>query len=298
MKTDTVLIPLDEARRRHTEQQEPEDVARQEPPRPLMRELPAADPYPVEALGEVLGAAALAIHDRVRAPLAIGAQSVLASATLAVQPYADVVLPIGPAGQVHPISNYFCTIAATGERKSACDGEATRAVRDYEMSLRNKYDAELPSYINERDAWKQARLTAQSKKMDRDAIKAALDVCGAEPKAPLEPLLMAPDPTFEGLCRLFLVGQPSLGLFATEGGQFIGGYGMSEENKLRTAAGLSGLWDGEPVRRVRAGEGVQFLQGRRLTAHLMVQPDVASIMCSDRLLADQGFLSRMLISAP
>lgn len=34
----------------------PSDV-RTEPPRPLIRELPPADPFPVEALGGVLGAA-------------------------------------------------------------------------------------------------------------------------------------------------------------------------------------------------------------------------------------------------
>jgi hypothetical protein len=28
-----------------------------EPPRPLIRELPPADPFPVEALGDILGAA-------------------------------------------------------------------------------------------------------------------------------------------------------------------------------------------------------------------------------------------------
>ena len=37
-----------------------------------------------------------------------------------------------------------------------------------------------------------------------------------------------------------------------EGGQFIGGHGMSEENKLRTASGLSDLWDGNAIRRVEA----------------------------------------------
>ena len=35
-----------------------------EPPRPLMRELPPADPFPVAALGSVLGPPARAIHDR------------------------------------------------------------------------------------------------------------------------------------------------------------------------------------------------------------------------------------------
>src|SRR5215813_9580287 len=92
------------------------DILR-EPPRPLMRELPPADPFPVDALGDVLGAAARAIHDRVQAPVAIGGQSVLGAATLAVQGHADVVLPIGN-GQARPISSNFITVAASGERKS------------------------------------------------------------------------------------------------------------------------------------------------------------------------------------
>jgi hypothetical protein len=60
-----------------------------EPPRPLMREVPPADPFPVDALGEALAPAARAIHDRVQAPLAICGQSVLAAATLAVQAHAE-----------------------------------------------------------------------------------------------------------------------------------------------------------------------------------------------------------------
>src|SRR5271170_4008678 len=35
-----------------------------EPPRPLMRDPPPADPFPVEALGAALAPAARAIHDR------------------------------------------------------------------------------------------------------------------------------------------------------------------------------------------------------------------------------------------
>ena len=88
-----------------------EDV-KPEPPRPLMRELPPADPFPVDALGEVLAPAARAIHDRVQAPLAICGQSVLAAANLATQALVDVVLPIG-GGQPKPVSNYFMTVALT-----------------------------------------------------------------------------------------------------------------------------------------------------------------------------------------
>src|SRR5262249_18628463 len=85
-----------------------------EPPRPLSRELPRADPFPVHALGDVLGKAAEAINDKVQAPMAICAQSVLAAATLAAQAHADVVLP---TGQAKPLSCYFVTVAASGERK-------------------------------------------------------------------------------------------------------------------------------------------------------------------------------------
>ena len=88
-----------------------------ESPRPLMRELPPADPFPIDALG-VLAPAARAIHDRVQAPQAICGQSVLAAATLAVQGHADVELP---TGQKRPLTNFYLTIAATGERKTSVD---------------------------------------------------------------------------------------------------------------------------------------------------------------------------------
>ena len=52
-----------------------------EPPRPLMRELAPADPYPIDALGSVLAPAARAIHERVQAPLAIGAHSGLSTSS-------------------------------------------------------------------------------------------------------------------------------------------------------------------------------------------------------------------------
>ena len=122
-------------------------------------------------------------------------------------------------------------------------------------------------------------------KGNRNAIRAALDKLGPAPIAPLAPMLTSTEPTFEGLCKQFPTHHPSLGIFASEGGQFIGGHGMKDDNKLRTASGLSGLWDGEPARRVRAGDGATFYPGRRVAVHLMVQPNVASILFSDPLAA-------------
>jgi putative DNA primase/helicase len=83
-----------------------------DPPSPLMRELPPADTFPIDSLGDLLAPAAIAIHDRVQAPLAICGQSVLAAATLAVQGHADVKLP---TDHVKPLTNFYMSIAATGE---------------------------------------------------------------------------------------------------------------------------------------------------------------------------------------
>jgi Protein of unknown function (DUF3987) len=134
----------------------------QEPPRPLMRELPPADPFPVEALGEVLAPAARAIHDRVQAPLAICGQSLLAAANLATQALVDVVLPIG-GGQPKPVSNWFVTVATTGERKSECDRQAGWPIRKREKEMRDRYDVELPSYTNSKTAWDKARDKARKR---------------------------------------------------------------------------------------------------------------------------------------
>ena len=87
----------------------------------------------------------------------------------------------------------------------------------------------------------------------------------------------------EGLCKLLAVGLPSVGIFSAEGGQFVGGHGMADDAKLRTASGLSALWDGEPIKRIRAMDGCTVLPGRRVAMHLMVQPDVAVIWFGDRL---------------
>jgi hypothetical protein len=274
------------------------EEVKSEPPRAVMRELPRADPFPVDALGDVLGAAACAIHDRVQAPIAIGGQSVLGAATFGVQGHADVVLPIGP-GQPKPISSFFITVAISGERKTECDKQALWPIRAHEKALRDAHGADLPAYQDDKAAWEKARDHAiKTGKGDRANIRAALEAVGPAPSAPLEPMLTCEEPTIEGLHKLFGTGWPSLGLFAAEGGRFVGGHGMSDDAKLRTASSLSTLWDGEPIKRVRATDATVTMPGRRLALHLMVQPEVADIWFRDRLLAGQGLLSRLLASSP
>jgi len=221
---------------------------------------------------------------------------VLAAATLAVQAHADVQLPNQPA---RPVANYFLTVAATGERKTTVDTEALWPITKRETALRERYSPDRLEFENSKAAWDKVREDVVKKhKADRAAIKAGLDAHGPAPTPPLEPLLTCPEPTYEGMCKYLAIGQPSIGIFASEAGQFIGGHGMSDEAKLRTAAGLSAAWDGQPIKRVRGGDGAMVLPGRRVAMHLMAQPDVASIWLNDPLLANQGLLSRLLVTAP
>jgi hypothetical protein len=266
-------------------------------PRPLRREMGPAAEYPVEELGPTLGNAAKAINELTRAPLAVCAQSVLAAAALATQGLADVVLP---TGQPAPLSLYLVSVLGSGERKSSADYWASKAIRERERELRDQHEREAATYRAAADAWDSQRriiLKGQGQKT-AEAKEAALRALGEPPVPPLTPLLTCPEPTFEGLWRLLEGGQPSVGIFSDEGGQFVGGHAMNADNRLKTSAGLSGIWGGGPINRVRAGDGVSVLYGRRVSMHLMMQPRVAEEILSDALLADQGLLSRLLVVAP
>ena len=124
------------------------------------------------------------------------------------------------------------------------------------------------------------------------------EILGDPPLPPLEPLLTAGDPTIEGLIKAWPNAHAALGIFSAEGGQFIGGYGMQHEHALKSAAAFSELWDGLPIKRVRALDGVSVIYGRRLSVHLLVQPDAAAKFLANPTLRDQGILSRILVAAP
>lgn len=273
-----------------------------ESPRPLVRAIEPAQPYPLAALGP-LRTAAEAIEAHTKAPVAICAQSVLGAVSLVTQAHADVVLP---SGQTRPTSLFLMTIAASGERKSAVDALALRAIYEREAELRLAYETETSAYKaayaiwEERQAQAKSELRSAGRKRGEAAVaaEANLRATGTAPEPPLAPILICPEPTFEGYCKLTAMGHPALGLFSAEGGSFIGGFGMSKDQKLKTAAGISSVWDGDPIKRVRAGDGAMVLAGRRMSLHLMAQPDVAARMVDDELLRNQGLLSRLLVVAP
>jgi hypothetical protein len=81
-------------------------------------------------------------------------------------------------------------------------------IKAHEAKLRQQNELREPDYRNDKLAWEKAREAAVKKgKGDRAAIKEALDALGPPPLPPLDPMLVSPEPTYEGLCKQFAIGQ-------------------------------------------------------------------------------------------
>ena len=274
-------------------------------PLPLANRAPAPV-YPVDALGDLLGNAAKALAYYVQAPVGMAAQSILAVASLAVQGHVNIQK--GNIG-TSPTTLYCLTIAGSGERKSSVDGLAMKPVYDYQAERRAEYEtlqaehrAELEAHELRYDSIVKSHKGKGSNPnpMSHDqqqALAAELaELEKTKPKPPTRPHILMEEPTAEGVYKHLLEGLPNAGLFSDEGGGFFSGHGMADEAKGRTITMLSQLWDGKPLSRTRAGAGESgVLAGRRLAAHLMVQPVIADKALSDSLMMGQGFLARFLI---
>ncbi|NWN46271.1 YfjI family protein [Pseudomonas protegens] len=255
-----------------------------QPPRPLIESNPVAQPYPVQALGGILGPAVERMAEVIGVPQALAAQSVLAASALATQGHAGLQLD----GRHYPLSLYLITVAASGDRKTAADRCALLPARQWEREQWQRYREQLARY---RAAQRQAQRIKPGDPEPANGMPLE-----AEPSAPR---LITTDPTIEALIKGLCHDLPSMGLFCDEGGQFLGSSTMSRDNRLKAVTTLSSLWDGSPIDRARsmAGESLRAYD-RRLSLHLMLQPYLAVQLLSDPLLQGQGILGRCLMTWP
>jgi putative DNA primase/helicase len=231
------------------------------------------DAFPFHALGPIMGNAARAIAQDVQAPDSLAGGSVLAAASLAVQPLANVILP---HGQRSPLSVFVITGAGSGDRKSAVDGVACKEIeevrknqaRDY-LNLVKRYDADMG---------------ARNKK-------------DPEPPKPMPQSLTTGNATIEGLSRL-LKNQSSVGIFSAEGGEMLGGHSLRDDKRSSGLAFYLKGWSGESLDSLRGGEGLTVLLGRRMAMHVLVQPVLLGALLGDPLAQGQGLLARCLIAQP
>lgn len=267
-------------------------------PLPKRHEAPK---FPLDALGDILGGAAKRLAYHVQTGEGIAGQSVLAAASLVTQSFININRQgIGNG----PVSIFCLSIAESGDRKSSLDRLALAPIREYEMDQREKLITEEKMYRVQLQAWEmqhQSVVNNVKKKELTDTQRETLaqrlyELEEQKPKEPARPNLTFSEPTAEGIWHHFIQGKPTAGLFSDEGISFFGGHGMSAEARGRMIHILSKIWDGDPLTRTRGGQGESgTLVGRRLSAHLMVQPVVAKQILADPLLQGQGFLARFLI---
>lgn len=269
-----------------------------EGPQQLVRTIAPGADYPIHALGP-LRKVVEAVQGQTQAPMAIAAQSALSVASLAVQGFSDVET----LGGKRPTSLFCMTIAASGERKSSCDAPLMATVRAHEQEQEEAQRDKITSWKNAHALWQARHKAILIEGKAKDAVKSAgaqadLDALGPEPTPPPSMDRTVSEPTFEGMVRKLGEGQPSLGLFSDEGGQFLGGFAMAKDQRTKTLAAFNKLWQGDPIQRTRAGEGSSVLYGRRVAIHLMAQPAVLRDFMADPLAAETGFLPRFLICEP
>jgi hypothetical protein len=209
-----------------------------EGPQPLLREIPKGAPYPVAALGP-LHDAVEAVHGMTLAPIAIPAASALAVASLSVQGFVDVETLNGQS----PVSLYLLTIAASGERKSSCDAPLMAGLRAFEKAEAKLQREDMAVWENADAIWKCERdrilnEARRAKGGKKTAAEADLRALSRQPAPLSSPDRTVSEPTFEGLTRKFAEGMPTLGIFSDEGGQFLGGFAMSRDNRQKTFAGI------------------------------------------------------------
>ena len=231
------------------------------------------DAFPFHALGPVLGSAARAIANDVQAPDSLAGGSVLAAASLAVQPLANVMLP---HGQRCPLSVFVLTGAGSGDRKSAVDSVACKEVEEVRRNQARAHAKAMALYDAE-----------MGEKKPKDPT----------PAKPAPQSITTGNATIEGICKL-LKFQSSLGVFSAEGGEMLGGHSLRDDKRSSGLAFYLKGWSGESLDSLRGGDGLTVLLGRRIAMHVLVQPVLLRELLCDPLAQGQGLLARCLIAQP
>lgn len=215
----------------------PNDLNRNEQtdsPEPLFRPKLDGLPLPTEHLGP-LGDVAKAIADLTQARVEIAVQSALGVSSLVAQAHASVETLAGVA----PTSLSFFTVAPSGARKSACDKLALAPVHRWEEDHYPIYRQRLKAYDFELEVYEGVQRKTINSRVGCEGEEVMEQQLSKEPVAPIAPRKILSDVTYEGLLHHFEEGDPSVGIFSDEGGQFFGGHAMNKETQLKTSAGLS-----------------------------------------------------------
>lgn len=243
-------------------------------------------PFPIESLPLLARQASEAIAERVQAPIAMAAMSVMGTLSHIAQAQVNAPKVNDIHGLGEPCSLFLITEGGSGSRKSSCKDLSDKAILEHEQQQYEIFKAT-------HEQWK-ARLLDVPKK-DRDAFI-------AENPEPQNPKTLFNDITFESLAGLYIDGVVlNVSINTDEAAQFFGGHSMKSETANSVLGGFTKLFDDGFVQRQRAksnenGSGQAY--DIRLTFNLQGQHEILSKELKDPIKREQGFLPRFLFAAP
>ncbi|EME67644.1 hypothetical protein H261_22453, partial [Paramagnetospirillum caucaseum] len=246
--------------------------------------------YPLDLLPKEIRETILAIHDLRQVAVVIAGQSVLTALSFATQHITDVEVP--RQGQ-KPLSCYFLSVAESGAGKTSAESLAMAAINARADVLEAAYGKEFRKYEIETDAYKQeCKETRKDMKGQYTSaeINEAIQAIN-EPLPPLRPDMVTGMATYSGLINCLKDGQPSLCVSNDDSVAFI----HDASNDPHMVALFTCLWSGTKYTRTIFGKWL-ILKGRRLTAHLMVQPQYAEPLLHGKYTADQGIVPRFNVA--
>ena len=263
------------------------------------------EPYPFDALPNIVRAAVEEVAGFVKAPVPMVASSALAALSLAIQAHVDIKRAEKLNG---PTGLFLLTIADSGERKSTCDGFFTEAIRDYEAKQAEAAKPVLKIYKADIEAWEakrsgikdKIRHLAKDSKPTEGMEMALRELEQERPEPPRIARLTYADATPEALAYGLAKQWPSAGVVSAEAGIVFGSHGMGRDSIMRNLATLNQLWDGTSLTIDRRTSESFTVQGARLTMALQVQePTLREFFSKSGALArGTGFLARFLVAWP
>lgn len=302
--------PLGDAHEQHTGNESApvgdSDTAWPEP-EPLAVKV-KAEPYPIDALPEIIRKAVEEVAAFVKAPLPLVVASALATLSLAIQATVDAQRADKLSG---PVALFLLTIADSGERKSTCDEFFTKPIREYEQAQAEAAKPHQKKYAAEFAAWKAEgegiisaiREAAKGKRKGKsiDTLQAELiELENLKPEPLRVPKLMRGDDTPENLAWALATQWPSAGVVFAEAGLVLGSHGMGNDSIMRNLALLNILWDGGELSIGRRTSESFTVRGARFTLGLQVQEATLRSFFekSGKLARGIGFFARFLVAWP
>jgi putative DNA primase/helicase len=264
-----------------------------------------AEPYPLEALPEIIREAVDEVTRFVQCPVALTACSALAAISTVAAGLADCRRDGKLSG---PIGLFLLALADSGERKTTVDKFFTKAIRQWEAEQEDANRPVMQAFHAAFDAWKAERdglLTAirEASKRCKDTTELKDNLAELEtmmPERPKSPQLLVGDATSEALTWRLAHKWPVGGLLSAEAGVVFGGHAMGRDSIMRNLATLNSLWDATPMSVERKTSECFTVRSARITVCLAAQPGTVRkwIENCQGLARESGFLARFLIAQP